>query len=175
MRGIRHKAASMRKDDVSSRIPVHDPIQHKLNGCSRGIEWVVDERAGDTIDRGKRQSRMHEYDGLSAVKLGPERLKRCIAEVQFGVIAEENNPIGPKRVQRILEFGKSAIDVGKRQSSEVAKAVRSLGDKIRRVFVDTARHLTSFPLVPTDYARRGQREHSGCNILGVHQIDSSLG
>jgi hypothetical protein len=87
----------MRKDDASSRIPVHNPVKHKLNGRSRGIERVVDERAGDTIHRGKWQSGMSEYDGLSAVKLGPERLKRRIAEVQFAIITEENNPIGPKR------------------------------------------------------------------------------
>ena len=51
MRRIRHEAARMREDDVDARIPVHDTVQHELDGRSGGIEWVVDERAGDASRR----------------------------------------------------------------------------------------------------------------------------
>jgi hypothetical protein len=66
-----------------------------LDGRSGGIESVIDERARDTIHLGKRQSRMHEYDALAAVELHPQRLEGRVAEVFFGIVAEENNPVSP--------------------------------------------------------------------------------
>jgi len=47
MRGVRQEATGMREDDAGSRIPVHDAVQYELDGRSRGVERVVDERAGD--------------------------------------------------------------------------------------------------------------------------------
>jgi hypothetical protein len=94
----------MREDDAGSRIPVHDAVQDELDGCSGGIKWVVDERTGDAGRRREWQPGMHEHGGLAAVEFRPQRLERRIAEVFFGIVAEENHPIGPQRVERILEF-----------------------------------------------------------------------
>ena len=118
---------------------------------------------------------MHEHDGLAAVEFRPQRLERRIAEVFFGIVAQENHPISAQRVERILDFRKSAIDVGERHRCEVAETIGPLGDEVRRVFVDAARHLSSLGLVPADDARRGQREDSGRNLLGIHQVDRAIG
>src|ERR1700736_3287258 len=75
----------------------------------------------------------------------------------------------------MLEFPKSAVDVGYRQRREVAEAIGLLRDEVGRVFVDAARHLPSLVLVPADDARRGQRENPGRDLLGVHGVNRALG
>src|ERR1700730_5383018 len=75
----------------------------------------------------------------------------------------------------MLEFPKSAVDVGQRQRREVAEAIGLLRDEVGRVFVDAARHLPSLVLVPADDARRGQRENPGRDLLGVHGVNRALG
>src|ERR1700732_5161321 len=75
----------------------------------------------------------------------------------------------------MLEFPKSAVDVGERQRREGAEAIGLLRDEVGRVFVDAARHLPSLVLVPADDARRGQRENPGGDLLRVHGVDRALG
>src|ERR1700737_2116958 len=75
----------------------------------------------------------------------------------------------------MLEFPKSAVDVGDGQRREATEAMGPLRDEIGCVFVDAARDLTSLALVPADDARRGQREDPGRDLLGVHEVDRALG
>ena len=98
---------------------------------------------------------MHEHDALAAVEFRPERLENRITEIFSRIVGEEDHPVGPQRVERMLEFPKSAVDVGDRQRREIAEAIGPLRDEIGGVFVDAARHLPSLALVPADDARRG--------------------
>jgi hypothetical protein len=112
---------------------------------------------------------------LGGGRVLPTRFEGRIAEVFFGIVAEENHPVGPQSVERILKFRKSAIDVGERHRCQVAETIGPPGHEIPRVFVDPAGHLSSLALDPTDDTWRGQREDSGRDLLGVHQIDRALG
>src|SRR6202022_749436 len=98
----------MREDDVGSRIPVHDAVQHELDSRSRGIERVVDERAGDASYRRQGQCGMNEHDGLASIEFRPQWLEGRIAEVIFAIVAKENHTIGPQDVERIFEFCKGS-------------------------------------------------------------------
>jgi hypothetical protein len=118
---------------------------------------------------------MHEHDSLAAVELRPERLESRIAEIFSRIVGEEDHPVSPQRVERVLKFPKSAIDVRDRQRREVAEAIGPLRDEIGCVFVDAARHLPSLALFPADDARRSQREDPGRDLLGVHKVDRALG
>src|SRR5260221_13865646 len=75
----------------------------------------------------------------------------------------------------MLEVPNSASGVGERQRRKVAEAIGLLRDEGGRVFVDPARHIPSFPLVPADDTRRGQRENPARDLLGVHGVDRALG
>src|SRR5258708_26157057 len=88
MRGIRQEAARMREDDPGSRIPVHDAVQDELDGRSGGIEWIVDERAGDASCWWEWQPGMQEHDGLAAGQFRPQRLGNPNAQGFFGIGAE---------------------------------------------------------------------------------------
>ena len=166
----------MREDDAGSGIPVHDAVQHELDGGSSGVERVVDERAWDAGRRRKRWlPGMDEHDGVAAVELRPDWLERRLAEIFPRIVGEEDHPVGPQRVERVLEFPEGALGIGQRQRREVAETIGPLRDEIRRVFVHATRHPPSLALVPADDARRGQREDPGRDLLRVHEIDRAVG
>jgi len=96
---------------------------------------------------------MHEHAGLAAVAFRPQRLEGRIAEAFLGIVAKENHSIDQQCVERIFDFRKSDIDVGKRQRREVAETTGLHGDDIGCVFVDATRHLPSLALVPADDPR----------------------
>jgi hypothetical protein len=60
---------------------------------------------------------------------------------RVGIVTEENHPVGPQRVERILEFCESAVDVAEWRGPEVAESAQPFGDETRRVAVDAPRHL----------------------------------
>src|SRR4051812_45009394 len=94
MRGIRQEAAGMREDDAGSWIPVHDAVQHELDGRSSGVERVVDERTCDATRSRKRWlPGMDEYDGSAAVECRPDWLESRIAEICSRIVGEEDHPV----------------------------------------------------------------------------------
>ena len=112
---------------------------------------------------------MHEHAGLAAVAFRPQRLEGRIAEAFLGIVAKENHSIEPQCVERIFDFRKSAIDVGKRQRREVAETTGLHGDDIGCVFVDATRHLPSLALVPADDPRGAVSERTRSRSLYVWQ------
>src|SRR5205823_4271710 len=118
---------------------------------------------------------MDEHDGVAAVELRPDWLERRLAEIFPRIVGEEDHPVGPQRVERVLEFPEGALGIGQRQRREVAETIGPLRDEIRRVFVHATRHPPSLALVPADDARRGQREDPGRDLLRVHEIDRAVG
>ena len=85
----------MREDDAGSRILVHDAVQHELNRCSGGIEWVVDEWAGDA-SRSRRPGQTGRWRGpcyLASFWLG-------VSEPVFRAWKAGNLGVASKRIAR---------------------------------------------------------------------------
>ena len=123
----------MREDDADPRIPVQDAVEDELDSGSRGLEWEVCHRRGNS--RRRREgwlswgvAGMFEYDGVAAVEFGPERLERCISEVFARVAGHDHYAVGVQRIQCMPEFLKRAADVGERQRCEAAEPLGPASD-----------------------------------------------
>jgi hypothetical protein len=57
------------------------------------------------------------------IEFGPDGFEGNIAEISFGVVAEEDDAIGLQRVQRIVGFAERSLHVGKRQCRKVADPI----------------------------------------------------
>jgi hypothetical protein len=83
--------------------------------------------------------------------------------------------ISVKYVEGVSDPGQRAFDVRERQSCEIAKAIRLLRNQVGCVFVYATRHLTPFRVFPTDNARRCKGQHTGCDLLRVHECKRAFG
>jgi len=62
----------MRQDDGHVGIAIDDAVEHQLHCGAGGVEGIVDQRPGDTVDRLQRWlAGMDEDQGVAPIEFGP--------------------------------------------------------------------------------------------------------